>query len=174
MNLGWDPAGVIAGAMLLIAGRKLFWLFVAGAGFILGAGAASAMFPEQPQAILLAGVILGVVGAIVAVVVKKFAIRIAGIVLGAYVGYQIPILLGYNVEMWIWVTAVVGGAIGALTVTTIFDSALILLSALSGATLLVSSTVPNESWSPFAALGLAIFGAALQAGAFRGKKREKE
>jgi hypothetical protein len=174
MNPGWDPAGVIAGAMLLFAGRKLFWLFVAGAGFILGAGAASAMFPDQPQASLLAGVILGIVGAIVAVFVKKFAIRVAGTVLGAYVGYQIPILLGYDVGMWIWVAAAVGGAIGIMIVTTIFDSALILLSAMSGATLLVSSTVPNESWSPFAALGLAIFGTALQAGAFRGRNREKK
>jgi hypothetical protein len=58
---------VIAGALLLLLGRKLFWLFVALAGFYVGFEVAREVMAGQPQWMLwLAAAAAGLIGAIIA------------------------------------------------------------------------------------------------------------
>ena len=63
---------------LLFLGRKLFWLFVAAVGFVVGMEAATTLYPHQPDWSLIVGLILGLIGAVAAIFVQKAAIGIAG------------------------------------------------------------------------------------------------
>ena len=61
-------ANIAAGVCLLLAGRRLFWLFVAITGFFVGAEVAGDLFANQPQWVvwvLAAGA--GIIGAVLAI-----------------------------------------------------------------------------------------------------------
>jgi hypothetical protein len=69
----------IVGAALLVFGRKLFWLFVAGIGFIAGLNVATSYLKGSPQwLILLLALVAGLIGALLAVFAQSIAIGIAG------------------------------------------------------------------------------------------------
>jgi hypothetical protein len=66
---------IVAGIGLLVLGRKLFWLFVSGIGFVAALALASRFLggmPEWLQILLAVGV--GLVGALVAIFLQKAAI----------------------------------------------------------------------------------------------------
>src|SRR5580692_6917393 len=71
-------AAIVVGILLLFLGRKLFWLFVAAIGFVVGAEVAATMFPHQSEWVLIFGVVLGLIGALVAILVQKVAIGVGG------------------------------------------------------------------------------------------------
>ena len=61
--------GLGIGVLLLVFGRKLFWLFV-GVGFLWGFQIASQLLPANSQiAILAAALVLGLIGAVLAIFV---------------------------------------------------------------------------------------------------------
>ena len=70
---------ILAGALLLLFGRRLFWLFVGCVGFIVGFDFASNLFQGQPQWLLLAIAIgVGLLGAIASVFIQRLVVGIAG------------------------------------------------------------------------------------------------
>lgn len=130
----------IIGLAVLLFGRHLFWLFVAAAGFVLGVMVAPQLLPGQPDwLILLVALALGLVGALLAVVVQQIAVALAGFIFGGYVLLSLLTVLGLGVTPWEWLVFIVGGIIGAALVLSLFDPALIGLSALVGATLVVEA-----------------------------------
>ena len=125
-----------SGILLLFLGRKLFWLFVAAIGFVVGAEAATTMFPQHSEWVLIFGLVLGLVGALVALLVQKVAIGVGGFLAG---GYFLMIMLrtwALQPPEYTWVAFLVGGCIGALLMFFVFDWALILFSSISGAHLI--------------------------------------
>ena len=134
----------IFGLVALLAGRQLFWAFIAAAGFVLGFNVAGRWLAVQPQWVLiLAGIVLGFLGAILAVVAQRLAVAIAGFVTGGYLLLYFADVLrfagGNAPEILLFV---VGGLIGALLLSLLLDPALIVLSAAFGAALL-SRSVAN-------------------------------
>lgn len=130
----------IIGLAVLLFGRQLFWLFVAAAGFVLGVMFAPQLLPGQPDwLILLVALVLGLVGALLAVVVQQIAVALAGFIFGGYVLLSLLTALGLGVTPWEWLVFIVGGIIGAALVLSLFDPALIGLSALVGASLVVEA-----------------------------------
>ena len=58
------PERILAGGLLLVLGRKLFWLYVALLGFAAGLTVASQLFHIQQEWLqLVIGIAFGIVGA---------------------------------------------------------------------------------------------------------------
>src|SRR5690349_11228256 len=80
------PAALVVGALLLLVGRRLFWLLVGIAGFLFAWSLSYQYFHlREPGAQLLLAVVAGLVGVALAVFAQKLAIAFAGFVAGAYV-----------------------------------------------------------------------------------------
>src|SRR3954454_15552467 len=84
--LGSSPVIAIGvGAALLLAGRKLFWFFVAAVGFVAAMEFATRYFGCEPRdTVLLASLVAGIIGAVLAVFVQKLAVSLAGAATGAF------------------------------------------------------------------------------------------
>ncbi len=131
-------ASVLLGIVVLISGRRLFWLTVAILGFGLGLFLAVGLFGEQSIWLLvliaLAG---GILGAVVAIFLQKVAVLIAGFFLGGFVVIWLLQVVNIDLEQWEWIAYVIGGVIGSVLVSSLFDVALIGISALVGAMMIV-------------------------------------
>ena len=74
---------LLVGLLLLVLGRRLYWLFVAGIGFLYGLELAPRLLPEQSEAmIVIVALVLALVGALVAVVATKVVLGMIGFVAG--------------------------------------------------------------------------------------------
>lgn len=166
---------VFIGSAVLLFGRRLFWLFVAGSGFAAGAALAATFFHGQPDwvGLAIAGA-AGVIGALVALFAQKVAIGIAGCLAGGYLGTILAPSLPGNLAPWI--PMVIGSIVGALLLGLIFNWALIALSSLVGATLATAGLAPSLAPPAPAILWVALVcvGLALQTRQLRGKSRSTE
>ncbi len=153
---------ILVGVALLCFGRRLFWLFVAGVGFVVGASLATQWLAgTEDWVILLVAVLAGAVGAVVCVFLQRVAIGIAGFLAGGYVLYALAISLHH--EPWAWIAFLIGGILGAFLVLALFNWALIALSALVGATVIAENLPLEPLVSAVVFLVLLVFGAVVQA-----------
>ena len=125
---------IIAGGLLLLFGRKLFWLFVAIIGFLVGMMYIPELLPEQPdQVILTVSLIAGLLGALLSVLLQKFAVGLAGLIAGGYVAYYLLENIVINVGNFQWLAILAGALAGAVLAGSMYDWALILITSASGA-----------------------------------------
>jgi hypothetical protein len=161
--------GVFVGVVLLLFGRRLYWLFVAGIGFLTGLALAPDLFPGQPEwLILLAALVAAIVGAIIAFVAQKLTIGLIGFVAGGGIGLLLLRRMGMVGEGSAWVVYLIAGIVGLVLMLVLFDWALILLSSLAGANLIVTGVsarvhLPQETWF-LLLIALALVGVLVQAG----------
>ena len=178
MNLVYVAVGVV----LLLAGRRLYWLFVAAVGFVLGSLLAQRFFEEgaagrQDAWIVFAVAILaGIVGAILAVLFQKLAVALAGAAAGGFGGWVLFESLG--AESVAWIGLLIGAVLGAILVLIIFDWALIVFSSLAGARFVADGvTMEQGAEAPLFfvafALGLVVLGMQLTRGPKRKEIAEK-
>ena len=165
---------VIIGILLLFVGRRLFWLFVACVGFASGYHYAQQIWGiHSPALILILSIAAGAVGAIIAIFFQKAAIVVAGFAAG---GYIVLILLdqfaGLPSQM-VWLPYIIGGVIGAVVLFLVFDWALIFLSTLTGATLIVQMVTFKPWFEISLFLALVIAGVIFQAKTITGKRRSQ-
>jgi hypothetical protein len=117
---------VFIGAVVLIFGRKLFWLFVGSMGFAVGFHYAPYVWNVQSHGLLLVLAILtGIIGAVLSVFFQKIAVGVAGFAAGGYIIINLLDLLGLKLGHVIWLPYLIGGVVGALLLYLIFDWALI-------------------------------------------------
>jgi hypothetical protein len=128
---------IILGAGLVLAGRKLFWFFVAAAGFVLGAQLTIRTFHGPDWLGLIIGIVVGVLFALLAVFLRAIAIAVIGFLSGGAILLGLVQLLNINVGGFSWAVYIIGGLIGMLLLAKLFDWALITLSSLAGAGLIV-------------------------------------
>jgi hypothetical protein len=173
-----DYIYILLGVILLILGRRLFWLLVGVVGFVVGLNLVPLLVTDQPAwTILLLALLAGLVGSVLAVFLQRLMVALAGFLAAGYVLIQ---LLGYfqvdpgNIT---WLVFLVGGTFGAVLAYTTFDWALVILSSLTGAALLVEGLtrlVPGfeATLSGLIILILFIVGIAIQVGYMsKGKAR---
>ena len=155
---------VLAGAVLVLFGRKLFWLFVGCVGFIVGFDVAGDVFQGQPEWLLvLVGVGVGLLGAIASVFLERMVVAIAGFFAGGYVlSHAAPGDLQSHLSAFQWVAYAVGGVLGAILTTVLLDPALIILSSLAGATAISQNVPLKESNRGILFLGLLVLGIVVQ------------
>jgi hypothetical protein len=156
-------AGLVAGGLLLVFGRKLFWLFVGAVGFFAGMTLATQFFPNNSGLSLVVGVVIGLIGAVLAVFFQRVAVIGAGFLAGGYLATTLLGMFTASPATTSWLPFLVGGILGALLMVAIFDWALIMISSLTGAVLIANYAQAGQPYTVLLIVGLFILGVVLQA-----------
>jgi hypothetical protein len=159
---------IVLGGVLLVLSRKLFWLFVGAVGFAFGVYLAQRLLPGLPEwAFLAAGLLLAFIGVGLAMTLQKLAIGLAGFIAGGWVAVWLLGLLAIDAGGFQWLVFIVGGILGAILLTALFEWGLILLSSLVGANLVLLGLEQTlnltESLALIALFGLFGLGVLIQA-----------
>jgi hypothetical protein len=165
---------VILGGALLVSGRKLFWLFVAAGGFLAGVLFATKVTRGPEWLTILIGIAVGIAFAVLAMFLKSFAIGMAGFFLGGSVLSGLAGAFGIADGRLSWVIYIVGVVIGILLVGTLFDWALIVLSAFGGASLLLEAFDFTRGMGGLVFVVLLITGISIQAATMQKEKRPQD
>ena len=132
------PIGLLVGLALLVCGRRLYWLFVAGIGFLTGLALGPRLLVGQSEGmILLVALILALIGALLAVVAQKFVVGLIGFLAGSGSGVLLLRALKMERNALAWIVYLLLGIGGLVLGLVLFEWALILLSSLAGANLIV-------------------------------------
>lgn len=152
---------VVLGVILLLFGRRLYWLFVAIAGFLVGVQLADAVLADQVAWIRVAAAVgIGILGALVAMLAQRVAFALCGLYAGGFLALAIAQAAGGTDNQLVWFA--VGGAIGAVIAALVMDWAIIVLSSLVGAGAIVGAIGVSPTISLLLFLVLAACGIAFQ------------
>ena len=168
MNASVPIVSLAIGIVVLLFGRRLFWLCVAAIGFAAGMQLAPHLAHEpSPLLALTLAVVLGFVGALLALFLQKVAIAVAGFLAGGRLAVGLMATFFAHYPSNYWIVFIIGGLLGAFLLLALFDWALILISALIGAHLIDTAiTLPPTAHAILYA-ALVICGVLIQATAFR-------
>jgi pimeloyl-ACP methyl ester carboxylesterase len=162
---------VLLGIVVLISGRKLFWLFVGVVGFAIGAALAAQYISADSEVLkLLIALGAGILGAVLALFLQRLAVGAAGFVVGGYGLTAILDAFGIRFGLPFWVLFLVGGILGAVLVAVLFDWALILLSSLAGADMIVRAIDVSLLLRLLLILLLVLAGVGIQAAIMRSER----
>ena len=136
---------ILMGTILLLAGRKLYWLFVAVVGFIAGFLFTDIFAPQASTWLLiLIGLIIGSLCALLAVFLNQLAVALVGFLGGGLLAIQLLAYFDVGSGDFNWIPFIIGGIIGTILAVLIFDWVLIVFSSLFGA-ILIGSAWENPS-----------------------------
>jgi hypothetical protein len=170
MNLPIPILSVLIGAIVLFFGRKLFWLCVAAVGFAAGMEVAPQLIHEpSPVLQLTVALFLGFIGAFLALLLQKVAIAVAGFLAGGKLAMALVAAFISEGARYPAITFIVGGIIGAILLLSVFNWALIVMSAVVGAYLISHIVVLPPTGATLLFVGLAAIGIIVQASTFRGR-----
>jgi len=154
---------ILVGAVLLIAGRQFFWLFVGSIGFAAGLQYAPGLWGiTSPMLLILISLFTGIVGALLAVVFQKIAIGLAGFAGGGFMAVNLLRFLNLESDTLLWFSYIVGGIIGAILLFMVFEWALIIVSAFAGAMVIIQTVNLNPRITPWLLFALFVFGILIQ------------
>jgi MFS family permease len=169
---------IIFGILLLTTGKKLYWLFVAVVGFVIGLAVASKLNLNPLWLNYVVAFGAGVIGAILGTFLQKLAIALVGFIVGGYGAFYLAnTLLGNKAETTNMMAFIIGGIVGLLLVASVFNWALYILSAWAGSTLVTRTVTEGVKLDP--TFGLVLFfvlfvlGMIIQAGLFRDQPKKK-
>jgi hypothetical protein len=161
---------LLVGIAILTMGRRLFWLFLGGTGFVLGFEVAERTFHGQPHSVLLViALIAGVIGALLAVFLQKLAIVAGGFFAGGYLLTVLLQELGVRNGQYHWFLFIIGGIIGAILMQVLFGWTLIILSSVMGSVLILQALHFGPQITKLIFVLLLALGIAIQYGLFRQK-----
>jgi len=139
-----DIIYIILGIVLLMLGRKLFWLFAGTMAFVFGIELVPLFLTGQPRYVIwIIALVLAIIVLVLAFLAQKIGLGIAGFAAGGYVALSIINELKYNIPWLPWLVFTLGGLIGVVFITVLFDLALVVLSSLCGAFLIIQVTEFN-------------------------------
>jgi uncharacterized protein DUF4203 len=159
------PLVLLAGIVLLVAGRRLFWLFVGVVGFLVGFRLAFELLgPGSEGKHWLVAVAAGLLGVALAFAVQRLAVALAGFFVGlwgASLLFQVNLSHPRPAGILLCVLAGLAAAVLALRV---FEGALIVLSSFAGAGMVVDALSLRHALGAAVLVALAILGILVQAG----------
>jgi hypothetical protein len=168
MHFSVAIVGALIGVVILLFGRKLFWLCVAAVGFAAGVEIAPHLVHEPSLLLALTvALVLGLIGALLALFLQKVAIAVLGFLAGGKLAGAIAAAFFIHYGQHSTIVFLVGGFIGAILLLALFDWALIVVSSLIGAHLIQSAVVLPATGSTIVFLGLAVVGIIVQAASLR-------
>ena len=129
------------GALLLLAGRQLFWVFVGIVGFVAGFDFAQYAFAGQPEAfVLIAALCCAFISIILAVFFQELVVILAGAVAGGTIAvHWLSFFITYDPASPLnWAVFVFGAIVGGALMFWVFDIALVIVSCILGASLIVN------------------------------------
>jgi hypothetical protein len=155
--------GVIVGVVLLVAGRRVFWLAVGALGFLAGMAAMEHWGAGlSPAAHLLVAIAAGVVGLLLAILLQKVAVALAGFFLGVVLTAALLPALGITLGPWTGLALAAGGLVVAALALGLFSLALVVLTAGGGASLLTEAIAPPAPWPAILLVALWVVGVLVQ------------
>jgi Domain of unknown function (DUF4203) len=168
MQISAPLVGALVGVIILLFGRRLFWLCVAAVGFAAGVELAPHI-SQQPSPLLALtfALVLGFLGALLALFLQKIAIGIVGFLAGGRLGVAIIAAFMGNAAQFDWLSFIIGGIVGALLLLFLFDWALIFLSSIVGAHLIQGAVTLPARGATILFMVLVVVGVLVQAGALR-------
>jgi hypothetical protein len=128
---------LILGIGLLLVGRKLFWLFVAAAGFFAGVELINRFWNGPEWLSIVVGLVVGLLFALLALGLKTIAISIAGFFLGG--SALLSLASAFGIERGLLIFYIIGGVLGIIFIGIFFDWALIIISSLAGASMIAQT-----------------------------------
>jgi hypothetical protein len=162
------------GVLLVLFGRRLYWFFTGLVGFVLGFTLAHQLIQIGPEWLApVLALLVGVLAALLAVGFQKIAVGIAGLVAGAYTMLWFAGNQGWESEMWSWLAIAGAGIAGALLTRALFELAVVVLSSLLGATLVLQATGSDFDYSIFVLLLIASVGSIYQLTGDRRRSRTR-
>ena len=96
-----------------------------------------------------------------------------GFIAGGYISIIVSALMSFNAEQLLWLFFIIGGIIGAVLMFLIFDWTLILISSLSGASLIVQTTELGHDMEMLVFTVLVIIGMIIQTILLRQNRRSE-
>jgi len=164
MNVSIPILSAAIGLVVLLFGRKLFWLCVAAIGFAAGITLAPHIVNEPTPLLQLSfAVLLGFIGALLALFLQKLAVGLAGFIAGGRfaVGLVATFVVQYAPHYWL--IFIIGGLIGTVLLLMLFDWALIFVSSLIGAHLITRAISLPATGEVLLFSALVLFGVLVQA-----------
>lgn len=163
-----DGMGVITGLVVLLAGRPLFWLFVGIMGFVVAFDLASLYLTGQPQLVILViALVAGLLGILLALLLQRVAFGVAGFMAGGYLVAMTGMTLGGAGGSGFDLAVLIGGIIGAIAGLLLADWALIILSSLIGAGMVVEALGIGQTTGLLVFAGLSLVGIVVQSWWYR-------
>lgn len=158
---------IAIGLLLLIFGRRIYWLSVGAIGFALGFYIAPRFLGVEPAwLILVIALVAGIVCALLVYYLQRLAIGFVGFLAGGYLIVAILDAVRVQTGNYYWIAILIGGIIGAIFMTVLFDWTLIIISSLIGGWMIAQNLpVALEQPLPFVIfILLSIVGIVIQAG----------
>jgi hypothetical protein len=160
--------GLVAGILLLLLGRNLFWLFVAVIGFLWGLEIASHLLHGESQVVILAvALAMGLLGAVLAVIFQHVAVGFAGFLAGAHLIMTFRNFMNWHHYQDVWIYSLVGGLVGSIMALLLLNWALIILSSLVGAALICQALPIKQELAILCFVALAVVGFVVQSNLFQ-------
>jgi hypothetical protein len=171
MNASIPILSAAIGAVVLLFGRKLFWLCVAAIGFAAGVTLASQIVHEPTALLQLTfALLLGFIGALLALFVQKFAIALVGFLAGGRFAVGLVATFVAQYASHYWLIFILGGLVGTVLLLMLFDWALIFVSSLVGAHLITSAIALPATGEILLFSALVLFGILVQAASMRRRR----
>jgi len=129
---------IILGLVLLIFGRKLFWLSIGIAGFLIGLELTHLIFVVETLWLqVLIALALGCLGALLAMLVQRLAFTLSGLIAGAFLALKASQVYGPFSHTIVLLLIVGFGIVGAVVATKTMNAAITILVCLVGAAAIV-------------------------------------
>jgi len=140
---------LIAGVVLLVAGRRVYWLLVGLLGFVVGFTLAAEYLQGPEWVTLAAGLAVGLLASGLAVFFQKIAISVAGFLIGGLAVLWWAEQVNWGEPWWVWALGLAAGLVGSYLTRTVFEMALVVLSSVLGATFILEALQrPADQISP--------------------------
>jgi hypothetical protein len=154
----------VIGFAMLVMGRQIFWIFIAGLGFALGLLFGENLISGQSQyVIFFVSSLIAIVGALLAYTLQRFAAGIGGFFTGWYLAYILidyfDIGLGYEFNI---IAPIVLGIISGALIMKYFDWGVIIASSIAGSAIVVSGMRLTRNTELFLMIMMAIIGMVIQ------------
>lgn len=165
-------ANALIGTALLLIGRKLYWIFIGGIGFISGYYIATQYIQSQSELIVvIIGLLAGLIGILLAHFFQRWAIGIAAFGAGGYLAIELTRVFRLSIGGSSWVLYLIGGVFGVILTSVLFDWALIFLSTFTGATLITTIIHPNQLPQRLVFIILLIIGISIQCNMYKNENK---
>jgi hypothetical protein len=153
----------LIGFAVLVMGRQIFWVFVAGLGFALGMIYGGQYYSGQPDwMILLISATIAILGALLAYSLQRLAAGLVGIITGWYLT---NIILQYTQPQIGRLEAfapIIIGIICGILIIAYFDISVIVLSSLAGSAIIVSGMNFANRYEMIVLVAMALLGMGVQ------------
>jgi hypothetical protein len=128
------------GFAMLVMGRQLFWIFIAGLGFALGLLFGEQFVSGQSQlTIFFISTVIAIVGALLAYTLQRLAAGIAGLITGWYLTLILMGYFGFSFgHSFNIVFPIIVGLICGIFIMKFFDWGVIIASSVAGSAIIIS------------------------------------